>query len=100
VLGLLFIIVTVSAVVATKGFEYLRDTVIGNPSKELLKGDWVTSDYGVPPISMTTPDVLIRGELDLPEGMLENVANKETYSFGTLYQNIYVTLNKVRFKDS
>ncbi|GAA0753813.1 hypothetical protein GCM10009433_06520 [Psychroflexus lacisalsi] len=100
VLGLLFIIVTVSAVVATKGFEYLRDTVIGNPSKELLKGDWVTSDYGVPPISMTTPDVLIRGELDLPEEILENVANKETYSFGTLYQNIYVTLNKVRFKDS
>ena len=100
VLGLLLIIVTVSAVVATKGFEYLRDTVIGNPSKELLKGDWVTSDYGVPPISMTTPDVLIRGELDLPEEILENVANKETYSFGTLYQNIYVTLNKVRFKDS
>ncbi|MBZ9777775.1 hypothetical protein LB452_02465 [Psychroflexus sp. CAK8W] len=100
VLGLILIIVTVSAVVATKGYEYLRDTVVGNPSKELLEGDWVTSDYGVPPISMTTPDVLVRGELDLPEEILENVANKETYSFGTLYQNLYVTLNKVRFKDS
>ncbi|MFO7746168.1 MAG: hypothetical protein R6V36_12385 [Psychroflexus sp.] len=100
ILGLILIAVTVTAVVATKGYEYLKDSVVGNPSKELLEGDWVTSDYGVPPISMTTPDVLVRGELELPESISENVANKETYSFGTLYQNLYVTLNKVRFKES
>lgn len=100
ILGIILIVVTVSAVVATKGFEYVKDNIFGNPSKELLEGDWITSDYGVPPISMTTPEVLVRGEFELPESMSKNVEAKETYSFGSLYQSMYITLNQVRFKES
>ncbi|WP_394351389.1 hypothetical protein [Psychroflexus aurantiacus] len=99
-LGVILIVVTATAVVATKGYEYLRDSLVGNASKELLEGDWITSDYGVPPISLTTPEVLVRGEIELPESMSENVTDKETYSFGSLYQNLYVTLNQVRFKET
>ncbi|SDG78924.1 hypothetical protein [Psychroflexus sediminis] len=99
-LGIILIFVTATAVVATKGYEYLRDSLIGNPSKELLEGDWITSDYGVPPVSLTTPEVLVRGEIELPESISENVTDKETYSFGSLYQNLYVTLNQVRFKEN
>lgn len=97
-LAVILIIVTATAVVATKGYDYVKDNIVGNPSKELLEGDWITSDYGVPPISMTTPKVMVRGEFELPEDLSKNVAAKETYSFGTLYQSIYVTLNQVRFK--
>lgn len=100
ILGIILIVVTVSAVVATKGFEYVKDNIFGNPSKELLEGDWITSDYGVPPISMTTPEVLVRGEFELPESMSKNIEAKETYSFGSLYQSMYITLNQVRFKES
>lgn len=100
ILGVILLIVTISAVVATKGFEYLKDNIVGNPSKELLEGDWITSDYGVPPVSMTTPEVLVRGELELPESISKNVANKASFSFGTLYQNLFVTLNYVRFKEA
>lgn len=100
ILGLVLIFVTATAVVATKGFEYVKDNILGNPSKELLEGDWITSDYGVPPVSMTTPEVLVRGEFELPESISENVKAKETYGFGTLYQSLYVKLNQVRFKDA
>ena len=100
VLGLILISVTATAVVATKGYEYVKDSLFGNPSKELLQGDWITSDYGIPPVSMTTPEVLVRGEFELPEGISENVSDKETYSFGSLYQSLYVTLNQVRFKEA
>lgn len=100
ILAVILVIVTTTAVVATKGYEYVKDNIVGNPSKELLEGDWITSDYGIPPISMTTPKVLVRGEFDLPESISKNVADKETYSFGTLYQSIYVTLNQVRFKET
>lgn len=100
VLGVLLIAVTATAIVATKGYEYVVDNIVGNPTKELLEGDWITSDYGVPPISMTTPEVLVRGEFELPESIEKNVKVKETYSFGTLYQSLYVTLNQVRFKEA
>lgn len=98
ILGIVLIAITVTAVVATKGYEYVKDNIIGNPTKELLEGDWITSYYGVPPISMTTPKVMVRGEFELPESLSENVSAKETYSFGTLYQSMYVTLNQVRFQ--
>ncbi len=97
ILAVILLVVTVSAVIATKGFEYVKDSIVGNPSKELLEGDWITSDYGVPPISMTTPEVLTRGEFELAEELSQNVASKETYRFGSLYQSLYVTLNQVRF---
>lgn len=100
ILGVVLIFVIATAVVATKGFEYVKDNIMGNPTKELLEGDWITSDYGVPPISMTTPEVLVRGKYELPESMSKNVKTKETYNFGTLYQSLYVTLNQVRFKES
>jgi len=97
ILGIILIGVTATAVVATKGYDYIKDNILGNPSKELLEGDWITSDYGFPPVSLTTPKVLVRGELELPEDFSANVADKETYSFGTLYQSLYVTLNQIRF---
>lgn len=48
------------------GFGYVKDTIIGNTSMELLEGDWVTSEYGFPPITITTPEVLKRIETPIP----------------------------------
>lgn len=48
------------------GFGYVKDTIIGNSSMELLEGDWVTSEYGFPPITITTPEVLKRIETPIP----------------------------------
>lgn len=100
ILGIILVFVTATAVVATKGYEYVVDNVFGNPTKELLEGDWITSEYGVPPVSLTTPQVLVRGEFELPESIEENVKDKETFSFGSLYQSMYVTFNQIRFKDA
>ena len=97
ILGIILIGVTATAVVATKGYDYVKDNILGNASKELLEGNWITSEYGFPPVSLTTPKVLVRGELELPKDFSANVADKETYSFGTLYQSMYVTLNQIRF---
>lgn len=49
------------------GFSYVKDTIIGNNSLELLEGEWVTSDYGVPPITISTPKVLKRISPELPK---------------------------------
>ncbi|HKK12874.1 MAG TPA: hypothetical protein VJ945_08570, partial [Flavobacteriaceae bacterium] len=64
------------------GFRYVKDTIIGNDSKELLEGDWVNSAYGVPPIYISTPEVLERTE----STALDTIqAAKTTYfSYGSL----------------
>ncbi|WP_231928744.1 BatD family protein [Formosa sp. Hel1_31_208] len=45
------------------GFKYVVDTIIGDEDKSLLEGDWVRSEYGIPPIMISTPEVLERIEL-------------------------------------
>jgi hypothetical protein len=58
--GVAFILAVFTGFSIKYGFNYVVDTIIGNHSKELLEGEWVTSDYGVPPITISTPEVLKR----------------------------------------
>ncbi|GGK14219.1 hypothetical protein GCM10007962_05590 [Yeosuana aromativorans] len=58
--GVAFILTVFTGFSIKYGFNYVVDTIIGNHSKELLEGEWVTSDYGVPPITISTPEVLKR----------------------------------------
>ncbi|TJY38254.1 hypothetical protein E5167_02640 [Pontimicrobium aquaticum] len=52
------------------GFNYIKDTIFGNSSLELLEEkDWVTSEYGAPGVIITTPKVLERKPNELPENL-------------------------------
>ena len=69
--GVCFLIAVFTGFSIKYGFTYVVDTMIGNHSKELLEGDWVTSEYGVPPITISTPEVLKRilSDKDKPKEM-------------------------------
>jgi len=82
------------------GFNYVKDTIIGHESKELLEGDWVRSDYGFPPISISTPKVLERVEskmLDTLQG-----AKITMFGYGSLLSsiNIGVATSRLNIPDS
>ncbi|AUS05005.1 hypothetical protein C1A40_05775 [Tamlana carrageenivorans] len=65
------------------GFAYVKDTIIGHSSKELLEGEWVTSQYGIPPVTITTPKVLKRTTPELPEEMAQKMQLTQ-FSYGSL----------------
>lgn len=65
VLGLL--IVTYAMFGVKYGFRYVNDTITMHHGKKLLEGKWVTSDYGFPPISISTPKVLKRMDAPIPD---------------------------------
>ncbi|WP_273289266.1 hypothetical protein [Winogradskyella sp.] len=71
------------------GFGYVKDTVIGHESKELLEGEWVESAYGFPPIYIETPKVLKRQETELPEGF-EDKAEITMFGYGSLIERFYM----------
>lgn len=97
---LIFTLSTV-ALVATKGYEYVKDAYFGNASKELLEQEWVTSTYGFPPIQISTPEVLIRKPIDsLNQNTKANkmVIDSETFVDGSLFSNLYVVLSSVELQ--
>ena len=98
--SLLLLLATFVGFSVKYGFHYVKDTLIGNYSKELLEGDWVTSDYGIPPIYITTPVVLERVESQA----IDTIANVKTtaFSYGTLSSaiNIMVSTSKLNIADT
>jgi len=80
------------------GFGYVKDTIIGHESKELLEGDWVTSAYGFPPVTINTPKVLKRTELPVPDEVKAQV-NMTSFIYGTLLDLFSVTVNTATYKN-
>tara|TARA_R110002050_G_scaffold16719_2_gene50567 strand:- start:30021 stop:31682 length:1662 start_codon:yes stop_codon:yes gene_type:complete len=77
------LIMSVVGAIGYFGFQYVKDTILGHPTKELLEGEWIASSYGYPPISIETPKVLLRQEVELPPELKANI--KELQLF--LYQS-------------
>lgn len=77
------------------GFRYVKDTIIGNESKELLEGDWVRSEYGVPPIYISTPEVLQRSENKALD-TIQN-ANITMFTYGSLLSNFNIAISTAKF---
>jgi flagellar basal body-associated protein FliL len=63
------------------GFGYLKDTVLGHPTKELLEGEWIRSTYGFPPIQLETPQVLVRQEVKLPPEAKATIADIQAFGY-------------------
>lgn len=63
------------------GFGYLKDTVLGHPTKELLEGEWVQSSYGFPPIQLETPQVLVRQKIKLPAEAKAAIADIQAFEY-------------------
>jgi len=74
------------------GFGYVKDTIIGHDTKELLEGEWVTSEYGVPPITITTPKVLKRTELPLPDEVKSQL-KMTSFMYGSLLESFSILVN-------
>ena len=88
VLGIIVIVVLVN----TRGFDYIKDSVLGNETKELLEGDWIRSEYGTSSVTITTPEVLVRKAVDRDNELQELLLGSETFDSGTLESNLYILL--------
>ncbi|WGK65930.1 hypothetical protein [Croceiramulus getboli] len=82
--------------VAVKGFDFVKDNVIGHPSKELLEGTWVRSEYGNPPIIISTPEVLKRLPAQLPPEAQAQV-KMNMFGYGALLDDFSIIVNNSQF---
>ncbi|WP_228228941.1 hypothetical protein [Leeuwenhoekiella parthenopeia] len=97
VLGVFAILlISTGILIATKGFDFVKDNFIGHPSKDLLEGDWVRSEYGYPPVIVSTPRVLERTVVPLPDSIAMQV-NMNSFAYGSLIDQFYVVVNNARF---
>ena len=77
------------------GFKYVVDTITADETKGLLEGDWVRSEYGFPPIMISTPEVLERVELKAIDSTqtIERVA----FSYGNQDSEFNISVGTTRY---
>jgi flagellar basal body-associated protein FliL len=98
VLFLLF--ATITFFIVTKGFDYVKDTILGHPTKELLEGEWIRSTYGNPGVIIETPRVLKRIDLtkSLPKNGLQLVKEMQSFAYGSFLDNFYLMVSTIKYK--
>ncbi|MBP4139699.1 hypothetical protein [Flavobacterium geliluteum] len=91
---------TTTYFIVTKGFNFVKDNVIGHPTKELLESDWVKSEYGNPGVLVETPKVLKRIDLTktLPKEGLALVKEMQTFGYGSLIDNFSIMVSTLKYK--
>ncbi len=97
--GIGVIAIAIAILVSTKGFDYLKESIVGHPTKELLQGEWIRSEYGEPGVAVTTPRVLVRTEIELPKEAQEMMVGSETFTDGNIAGDFYVIVSTVRFRE-
>ena len=88
---------TITGFIVHYGFNYVKDTIIGHPSKELLESkEWVTSEYGAPGVIITTPKVLTRVPMELPEE-LQGKVHMVTFQYGSLIDQLQIAVVTAKY---
>jgi cytochrome b subunit of formate dehydrogenase len=88
--------------VTTKGFDYVKDNLIGHPTKELLEGEWVYSEYGNPVVRIETPKVLRRIDNSkvFPKEALAYFKEASSFVYGSLQGSFYIALSTAKPKQA
>ena len=100
-LFLFLLVATTTFFIITKGFDYVKDNIIGHPTKELLEGEWVKSEYGNPGILIETPKVLKRmdAQKTLPKQTMALIKEMQLFQYGSMMDNFYIVVSTNKFKN-
>ena len=72
------------------GFSNVKDTVFGHPTKTLATKEWITSAYGIPPVTIHTPEVLIRNNYQVSDAQNQVLKGNETFVYGDFLKSLFV----------
>jgi hypothetical protein len=98
VLGMLLIFIL--GLIYFKGFDYVKDNFLGHPTKDLVEGEWVYSEYGNPGVRIETPKVLKRMDVNkmLPKEALKAIKSTQMFGYGSMFDDFYTLVTTTTFK--
>ena len=97
-LGMLLLFVL--GLIYFKGFDFVKDNFLGHPTKDLVEGQWVYSEYGNPGVRVETPKVLKRIDATktLPKDAMALIKEMQTFGYGSLLEDFYIAVSTITYK--
>ncbi len=96
----LLIVGTIAILIAAKGIDFVKDNLLGNPTKELAKGEWIYSEYGNPGVKIETPKVLKREDAKkiMPNKTAALFKEMQLFGFGNMSDDFYILVSTLKYK--
>jgi len=100
VLGMLMLFVL--GLIYFKGLDYVKDNFLGHPTKDLVEGQWVYSEYGNPGVRIETPKVLKRMDATkyIPNKVKGLIKEMQMFGYGSMLDAFYITVGTTKFKQA
>lgn len=93
--GVALVLLIITGFAIKYGYDTVKDTLIGHPTKELLEEkNWIRSEYGNPAIVVTTPKVLKRVASEQLDAM-----GMQTFVYGSITSNFSITVNTTKIPE-
>ena len=97
--GVLALITAVIVFVVIKGWDNVKDAIVGNKLRDACEQTWLQSDYGIPPITMSTPAILVRQDSTKGNKFLEEYADsREGFAYNEMGDDWSMSAYTYRFK--
>jgi hypothetical protein len=98
VLGMLMLFVL--SLIYLKGFDYVKDNFLGHPTKDLVEGEWIYSEYGNPAIKIETPKVLKRMDASktLPKDAAALIKDMQLFEYGSILEDFNIGVSTLSYK--
>src|SRR5690554_1084025 len=93
------IVVGLAYWVATSGISTIKSKFFGSPTTAFLTSEWITSEYGNPPVKIETPKVLMRTDISssFTSQIKQEIKEHLFFEYGTLFtENLYISVNTTK----
>jgi CHASE3 domain sensor protein len=83
-----------------KGWDFVKDNLLGHPTKELSEGEWIYSEYGNPGIKIETPKVLKRLDATkvLPKEAYAVLKEMQMFGYGSMLESFNIVVSTMKYK--
>jgi hypothetical protein len=94
------ILISLITLIYIKGWDYVKDNIIGHPTKELAEGEWLYSEYGNPGVKIETPKVLKRMDASkmLPKDAYAVLKEMQMFGYGSMFESFNIVVSTAKFK--
>jgi hypothetical protein len=95
------VVIALIVVPALWGVAYVKDNYFGYPTKELVAGQWVKSEYGNPGVNLETPKVLKRMDTEsmVPKETMALIKEMQSFSYGSMLDYFYIEVATMSYKE-
>ncbi len=80
------------------GFSQIKSLVFKESGYALLKKEWITSTYGVPGVSISTPEILTRNPVKIEGQQQQVLSGNQVYLYGELKSKFNIIVNTLSFR--